>query len=66
MLKNKTHKIISISPTSHRSSAQHSGNKTTTPIKPFQVPTRTNTVKTTARPEGSIMIEETYKKSENK
>jgi hypothetical protein len=56
MLKNKTHRIISISPTSqhtllkagHNNQTGH--NKTVTPIKQIQHTTRTNTIKSTLKP----------------
>lgn len=57
-MKNKTHRIISISPTSQNSSLRSTQNKTTTPIKPIQHPTRTNTIKTAFRPEDSQILEE--------
>lgn len=59
MQKNKTHRIISISP-SQQLSYKQNNNKTATPIKPFQQQTqntRTNTIKTTARPEVSLVID---------
>jgi hypothetical protein len=53
MQKNKTHRIVSISPSSQQLYLKQNNNKTTTPVKPFQQQTqntRTNTIKTTARP----------------
>jgi hypothetical protein len=60
MLKNKTHRIISISPTSQHTSLKngnnnqtnhnHNHNKTVTPIKQIQHTTRTNTIKSTLKP----------------
>lgn len=50
MNKNKTHRIISISPSTnyqqpYSNSHKLTQNKTTTPIKPIQSQTRTNTAK---------------------
>jgi hypothetical protein len=56
MLKNKTHRIISISPTSQHTSLKNGNNnqtnhnKTVTPIKQIQHTTRTNTIKSTLKP----------------
>jgi hypothetical protein len=56
MLKNKTHRIISISPTSQHTSlkASHNNqtglNKTVTPIKQIQHTTRANTIKSILKP----------------
>lgn len=51
MIKNKTHRIISISPTSLNGCTKNVNNKAATPIKPFQLPTRSNTIKTTIKPD---------------
>jgi hypothetical protein len=66
MLKNKTHRIISISPNNHQSSIKNGGNKSGTPIKPLHEHTRTNTIRTSAKPDGSIAIDDTCKETENK
>lgn len=65
MLKNKTHRIISISPTSQSGYLKNANNKTVTPIKPFHLPTRANTIKTTIKPDQNELgvMEETSKKS---
>lgn len=56
MLKNKTTRIISISPTGPKP------NKTSTPIKNMQHPTRSNTAKSNQGLEPSTTFEGTYKK----
>lgn len=65
MLKNKTHRIISISPTSQSGYLKNANNKTVTPIKPFHLPTRANTIKTTIKPDQNELaaMEETSKKN---
>lgn len=58
-MKNKTHRIISISPTSQNTSIRSTTKKTTTPIKPIQhPPTRPNTIKTIFKADDSQVIEE--------